>query len=54
MFTGARFLEIAESLSQVEDEAWTRTTIRRMYYGVYLEYRQHCESHHVWRVNIAL
>lgn len=39
---GLSFLEVAEMLGQHPGEAWHRTRIGRLYYGVYLEYRQFC------------
>lgn len=39
---GIQFLEVANELGQHRGEAWHRTRIGRLYYGVYLEYRQFC------------
>jgi hypothetical protein len=41
---GQEFLNIARSLESISGEAADRTRIGRLYYGVYLEYRQYCED----------
>lgn len=45
MIRGQRFLDVAYEMEQFQGEAWRRTRIGRLYYGVYLEYRQYCEDH---------
>lgn len=44
MMRGQEFLDIAHDLEHFEGEAWDRTRIGRLYYGVYLEFRQFCED----------
>lgn len=42
---GRDFLDIAVEMAALGGEAWDRARIGRLYYGVYLEYRQYCEEH---------
>ena len=42
---GRLFIDLERELRSIPGEAATRTRIGRLYYGVYLEYRQFCEEH---------
>lgn len=44
MMSGQQFLDLEVELRAIPGEASKRTRIGRLYYGVYLEYRQSCED----------
>lgn len=40
---GSDFLDIASQMADRPEEAWVRNRIGRLYYGTYLEFREHFE-----------